>query len=323
MLRLKYKKCVMMCNGEKTMKALNYVVAAVVVLSAVAAVYGQNTHKSKARSAKTSAAPKTGLAKQSYSVVSHSAVALHRHPPTSVGAISAFPPDAQAMAEDKAAHAPSDAFYQQAKTLYQSGDFKGAEEACLNALNVPPVIHGQTQYVPFVANLLGQIYLKDGQYEKAIQWLQGSKAHTVGGTLNLDLALAYLRLGDYKQAQECYSDQATLRYYPQGDSSDLPGTDSPDHLEASILLARGLDAYLEHRYDDALPDLQRANTLAPSNALIAYHCAKILDDKGHYSEATALYKIAAATGRGIISEDAKRRSGSAGPAVAPSNQPLR
>ena len=226
------------------------------------------------------------------------------------GAVSASPLTGPGLAEREAAYAPSDAFRKQAISLYEAGDMSGAETACLNALNAVPIVQGHPQPVPFVSELLGRIYLKDGQYQKAVQCLQEARPHAAGGALNLDLALAYVRLGEYKQAQECYSDQATLRYYPQGTSEDLPGTDSPSRLEASILLARGLDAYLEHRYDDALPDFQRANQLAPENALIAYHCARILTDKGQYSKASSLYATAARTGHGAIAEEAKRRSGS-------------
>ena len=277
------------------MKRFNYFIVAVTGLVAVVAVHGQNADKAK----KNAVMPSVSTASPSKS--------SFQTPSAVTGAISAYPLTGPGLAEREAAYAPSDAFRKEAILLYQSGNMAGAETACLNALNAVPVIQGQPQHVPFVADLLGQIYLKEGQYEKAVQWLQSARPNTAGGSLDLDLALAYVRLGDYKHAQELYSDQATLRYYPQGDAQDLPGTDAPVNLEASILLARGLDAYLEHRYDDALPDLQRANKLAPSNALIAYHCARILTDKGHYSEAASLYKTAAATGRGAIGEEAKRR----------------
>lgn len=232
----------------------------------------------------------------------------HRSLPV-MSVASAFAQSPEGRAREKALYAPSDAFYQQAKTLYASGDFAGAEAACLNALNAAPVIQGQKQHVPFVADLLGQVYLKDGQYEKAIHWLQGARQTTMDSSLNLNLALAYLRLGDYQTARRHYSDQTILRYaskdiLPQ----DLPGTDSPAALEASILLARGLDASLEERNDEALADLQRANQLAPDNALVAYYCADLLNRKGLISEANSMYEIAAAHGRDDIAKDAKGRT---------------
>ncbi|MDQ2800814.1 MAG: tetratricopeptide repeat protein [Armatimonadota bacterium] len=218
-----------------------------------------------------------------------------------------MPPDPQSQAEEDAAFAPSDAFYKQAKTLYASGDLAGAEAACLNALNNPPVFQGRTLHVPFVADLLGQVYLKDGQYEKAIYWLQGARHTTMDSSLNLNLALAYLKQGDFQTARRHYSAEAAAKamstlneYSPQ----DLPGTDTPDALEASILMARGVDASCEDRMDDALPDLQRANQLAPDNALVAYHYARLLNEKGRLTEALPLYEQAASKSHGRAASDA-------------------
>jgi len=223
----------------------------------------------------------------------------------------AHPLGPQAMAEERAAYAPSDAFRKQAEADYQSGDLAGAEAACFQAFSAAPVIQGQKQQPPFVDLLLGRIYLKGGQYAKAIQWLQGAKLHTVTSGLNLDLALAYARLGDYKNASRFYSDQASLQYHFAGKDvlpQDLPGTDTPQALEASILLARGLDVYLEHRDDEALVEFQAAHRLAPDNALIAYYCAYILSEEGRHSEAAPLFQRAADTGRGAIAKEAKSRA---------------
>jgi tetratricopeptide (TPR) repeat protein len=232
--------------------------------------------------------------------------ALPNHAP---GALSALGVGPEGKAEEDAAYAPSDAFRKQAQALYESGDLAGAEAACLNALDSPPIIRGQRMPVPFVAHLLGQVYLKGGQYEKAIHWLRGARLNTtaVGGGLDLDLALAYARLGDYTNARRFYSDGASLQYLSDGEGvlpQDLPGTASPSALEASILLAHGLDVYFEHRHDEALVDFQAAHQLAPDNALIAYYCATILSEKGHLSEAAPLYERAA-TGRGKIGEEGK------------------
>ena len=278
----------------KTTRYLSLVLIGVVA----AAVYGQSASKAKK------------MIKSSPATTSQSSPSAKEAAPFS-GAVSANPPSKEMQAQMNAAYAQSDAFYKQATALSQAGDLKGAEAACIDALNSPPIIRGQPQHVPFVAHLLGQIYLKDGQYQKAVYWLQGAHPNTAGGSLNLDLALAYLRLGDYAHARECYSDQATLRYCSDQTSEDLPGTASPQALEASILLARGVDAFLEERNDDALPDLQRANQLAPSNPVIAYQYAQVLSRKKQYSEAMPLYRLTALKGHGRISDDADRRVGGA------------
>ena len=292
------------------MKTIKYFTLILVGLVAAAAVYGQSTVRAKKSTVKPPAVR-----------TPHFAIPPSQtEAATGSGIASANPLTGPGLDEWHAAYAPSDALYAQAEALSQAGDLKGAETACINALNTPPVLHGQTMPVPFVPQLLGQIYLKDGQYAKAVQWLQGARPNTAGGSLNLDLALGYVRLGDYAQAQECYSDQATLRYCPEQTPQDLPGTASPQALEASILLARGLDAFLEGRHSDALPDLQRANRLAPGNAVIAYQCAQILNEKGRFAEAAPLYETAAVNGHGAIREDAKRRSPAAKAAAAQAKQ---
>lgn len=210
------------------------------------------------------------------------------------------------------AEAPSEALRLHGQALYEAGDLAGAEQAYLKALDAAPTFGGYVKLsAPFIGRQLGQAYLKDGKYDKAIYWLSGARKNltTVGGGLGLELALAYVRLGDYKNASRFYSDQSILRYLSDGEGvlpQDLPGTDSPKALEASILFARGLDAYFEARDDDALVDLQAAHALVPDNPLIAYHCARILSEKRRFAEATPLYECAV-TGRGFISKEATRR----------------
>jgi tetratricopeptide (TPR) repeat protein len=212
------------------------------------------------------------------------------------------------------AMAPSEALRLHGQALYKAGDLAGAEQAYLKALDAAPDFGGYVKLsAPLIGRQLGQVYLKDGKYDQAIYWLSGARKSlaTVGGGLDLDLALAYVRLSDYKNASRFYSDQSSLQYLSEGEgvlSQDLPGTDSPRALEASILFARGLDVYLEHRHDDALVDFQAANHLVPENALIAYYCANILSEKGRLAEAAPLYECAA-TGRGEIGKEGKLHLG--------------
>ena len=290
------------------MSLLKYTATAIVALIAAAVIYGQSVGRADKIIGKAAVA---GAIQRASKQPMAPTAGAPRPDATSrkMEAISALPPDPQSDREMRASYAPSDVFRKQAQALYEAGDLTGAETACLDALNSPPIIHGQPQHVPFVAPLLGRIYLKDGQYAKAIYWLQGAKQHTVDSGLDLNLALAYVRLGDYKNASRLYSDQSILRYLSDGEgvlTQDLPGTNSPKALEASILFARGLDTHFEARDDEALVDLQAANRLAPDNPLIAYHCATILSEERRFAEATPLYERAA-LGRGFISKEASRR----------------
>lgn len=285
------------------MHILKYSAVTIAALIIVAVIYTQGIGRAdkKPLSLLPAGAPPEAIKKPAAS-----ALALKNAPLR-----TAFPMSPEGKAEENAAYAASDALRRQAQALYEVGDLAGAEAACLNALNSPPIVHGQPQHVPFVARLLGQVYLKDGQYEKAVQWLRSAKLNTttVGGGLDLDLALAYVRLGDSADAKRFYSDRAVLRYLSDGEGvgpQDLPGTASPKALEASILFARGLDAHFEARDDAALVDLQAAHSLALDNPLIAYHCARILSGERRFAEATPLYERAA-LGHGFTSEEAKRR----------------
>ena len=214
------------------------------------------------------------------------------------GVLNAVKMSPQAEKAMQADMAPSEALRKQGQDLYEAGDLAGAEQTYLKALDAAPTFGGYMKpSEPLIARQLGQAYLKDGQYDQTIHWLGGSRKSltTVGGGLDLDLALAYARKGDYKTAKSLYSDRSIQQYHFAGKDvllSDLPGTDTPKALEASILLARGLDAYFEARKEDALDDFQAANQLAPNNAFIAYYCAELLSDKGHYTEAISLFQCA-------------------------------
>ena len=297
------------------MHILKYSAITIAALIVMAIVYGQGVSRADKKAVTSPPSTTPQKASKQKSMMPSTGVLRPDVSSTRMGAVSALPPDPKSPIEieRQAAYARSDAFRQQAQGLYETGDLAGAEAACFSALNSPPIVGGQPQHVPFMAHLLGQIYLKDGHYQKAIHWLGGARLNTttVGGGLDLDLALAYARLGDYKNASRFYSDGATLQYHFAGKDvlpQDLPGRGTSNALEASILLACGMNAYYEARRDDALVDFQAANRLAPNNALIAYHCATILSEKGRFTEAKSLY-ARAATGRALIAEEANRHLG--------------
>ena len=108
-------------------------------------------------------------------------------------------------------------------------------------------------------------------------------------------------------AKRFYSDQAVLQY-SSIKAEDLPGTNNPQSLEASILLARGLDAFFSDRNQEALADLDAAGRLAPRNGLIPYYAGMSLVHTNRAAEATPYFRRAAQYGRGRIAQDAQRRA---------------
>lgn len=220
------------------------------------------------------------------------------HPPRRYTKHS-LPPEVEA--QEAARLVPGTQMMQQARSLMRAGDLSGAERVCLEAVDV-------FQGTPSVASaqqLLGEIYLAGGQNEKALRSFHAGNQYTQNPTLSLDVALAYCRLGNYEQARRFYSDQAILQYHVAGkdiNPQDLPGTDSPQSLEASILLARGIDAFFEARKDDALADFATAAHLGEENPLIHYYNGMALLHQGRYAEAAPHFQAAASSGHGPLAK---------------------
>lgn len=218
------------------------------------------------------------------------------------------PIDPQKAADERALLAPSRQLEKEAKRLYASGDLSGAEQSCQQSLSAAPIIDGRQQKMPFVQRLLGRIHLRQGRNQDALKAFQSCYSSIPDAGQNLDIAIAYARMGDYEHARKFYSDQAILQYRLTDEPlkpEDLPGTSNLKSLEASALLARGVDAFFEHRQDEALDDFMVSERLAPDNALVAYYCAQTLLEKGRGVEAIPRLKRVSASPRARIFGDVK------------------
>ena len=198
------------------------------------------------------------------------------------------PMSGKARAEEDAASAEYREHEKQARTLYASGNLNGAENECLRSLASAPIVGGQRQALPLVQRLLGRVYLRQGRNQDALKAFQSCYRSIPDAGQNLDIAIAYARLGDYQHARRFYSDRAITEYRISDEPlkpEDMPGTNNLKSLESSALLARGIDEFFEERQDEALDDFMAAERLAPDNALIAYYCGETLLEKGRTAEA--------------------------------------
>lgn len=223
---------------------------------------------------------------------------------------SAMPADPNFLAAQRAMFAEARGHEKEAKSLYASGDLAGAERECRQALSAAPVIGGQKQKMPFTQRLLGRVYLREGHNQEALAAFQSCYYNIADAGQNLDIAIAYTRLGDYAQAKKFYSDRAITQYRISDEPikpEDLPGTGDLKSLEASALFARGLDEFLQHQQDEALDDFQGAESLAPNNIPIAYWCAQALLEKGRSAEAAPFLERVVASNRGHIFHEAKQK----------------
>jgi len=208
----------------------------------------------------------------------------------------------------------------QARALMDQGNLPAAEQQIKQAIayyNGLPELHGTGDwYTPRARQTLGDIYLKGGQYQKALaaygivgKQTKGAGA-PMGPSLNLGVALAYCGLGDYEDARQYYSDKAITQYNFAGDTinpSDMPGTDSPQSLEASIYLARGIDFYVHEMNAHAADDFAAAGKLTPNNPLLNYYWGDALDRLNRPQEAIPHAQIAAERGHGALAEIAKHK----------------
>ncbi len=193
-----------------------------------------------------------------------------------------------------------------AEGLLGRGDLDGAESAAREAIALSPHGGGVTAQAE---RLLGQIAMKRGRYEQALGYFlaDDQPGRELGHGRDLDVALCYARLGNHQMARRYYSDRMVLRFAHDITARDLPGTRTPQALEASILLARGFDSYLSGGTRKAFENLQAAERLAPANGYIPYLAGRSLVTMGRHADAVRYFRKAMRHGRGEYADEAWRR----------------
>lgn len=197
-----------------------------------------------------------------------------------------------------------------ARRLYFEGRLAEAEAECKHSISTSPKVKGRIWNTGAV-RVLGKVYLAQGRNQEALDCFLGSRRNAAVSGTDLDVALAYCRLGNLKMAQSWYSDQIVLEYVPEKQrdafQKSLPGVASLRSLEASILYAQGSDHAMTADYAQAFKHFEAALKLAPQNGLIAYCTGEALYNLNRRAEAMPYYRIAAQNGKGEFAEDARKR----------------
>lgn len=189
--------------------------------------------------------------------------------------------------------APAYQALHRAESLFKAGNLAQAEVEARRAIDLAPVIGGQKDGPPLGANaLLVQIDMKRGNYSDAATRLERSSKNEWYSGMNLDLALCYVRAGKPQNARRIYSNELILRY-KKITPADLPGLQNTKRLEASILMARGLDQFFRARDEEALETFNEANRIVPKNGVIAFYTGMSLVHLGKKREAMPYFKQAA------------------------------
>ena len=205
---------------------------------------------------------------------------------------------------------PSTAVEKRARELLKAGQILAAEEECRKAVALSPRISTPSTG-PVIANseavkLLGEIYLREGKNREALKTFLPSLPHTAGSGPNLNVVIAYCRLGDFQNAKRYYSDSMiqTVKHEWQSfgglSDADIPGTRTLATLEASALYSIGLDIRAEARVEEALEYLLAAERLVPKNPLIAHAVAGTYMRLHNPEEAWPRYQTVMARGHGTL-----------------------
>lgn len=203
---------------------------------------------------------------------------------------------------------------EKARELLLAGKLDEAEAEAQLALKAHPKFGKAGD--PWMLELLAEVKLAQGKPKEAIELLRSTFGNGGSGalTVNLKLALAYLKAGDFASAAKFYRESDMRQYLGEQAVNALPNLKTPGGLEARTRMALAcwhLGSGNDYR---AEPHLREALRLAPGNPEIAYWSAKSFQSMGRTIEPLQLYRIAAKGSHGqeaafMVSnlEDMKKR----------------
>ena len=169
------------------------------------------------------------------------------------------------------------------------------------------------------AEMLGEIYLMEGRNSEALHVLLPQVPLTAGGGLSVNIAIAYCRLRDYKNAKRFFPNQGLERIFSSREGAgnfkkdlpsplDMPGERDLRSLESSALLVRGLNAAATGDHTGALKDFLAAERLVPRNPFAAYQVAGMyVKSQTAADQALPRYALVASRAHEPLASEAKRR----------------
>ena len=224
--------------------------------------------------------------------------------------------DPQLLKASEEMNAQANVYWKPAMKFYEEGKLAEAEKNCLQAIAIHESYFHLRDNIGHV--FLGEIYFKGRQYQKALgQFLLAVGRFASNRTLELDIALAYARLGNFAQAQKFYAlpvvqqvvTEVVLEYGFYGkkaNADNLPEINDAESLYANILLTHGAQQAISRETDEAIADFQQADKLRSKNPLVHLYWGIALQNQGNDSQAISHFQIAAQRGNGVVGKAAKQ-----------------
>ena len=191
-----------------------------------------------------------------------------------------------------------------ARRLLESGDSEGAKAKAMTAFDVAPVWNGVPR-AETAERLLGEIAYAQKNYREALRWFSKYGENTMDERLVYDIALCYVQMRDYGNAKRCYSHDLIYENSSMTVATDLPVVHNLQSLEASILMARGLEYNSIGQHKKAISDYDAASRLAPDNAWVRFRKGESLRFSGRHEDAKVAYREAARLGNVRVTKMAK------------------
>ncbi len=158
----------------------------------------------------------------------------------------------------------------------------------------------QTIPAPFIIDDLAPIYFRVEQYK------QLASLYTLYPSYNLNSALAFDKSGQPALARHQYREHSLLVRHKDF-KSYLPSTATPNGLEATLFLWRGIVYVDENNPASGVWALHHALKLIPHNPLALWYYAEALTNAGRSAEARPFFKAAIARDHGLVAQRAQVR----------------